>query len=283
MAMGGVPLYLEQAIPGESSAQIIDRTCFSRDGLLRDEFNQLYAALFDKSERHVAIVRILANKIRGLTRNEIASMTRQAPSGRLTYILDELVESGFVQSTLPFGKSRKDTLYRLADEYSLFYLQWIEPRRRDWTGGWPTLRGTPKWRAWSGFAFESVCMKHIGQIKHGLGISGVITNVSSWKYRASPDLQDEGTQVDLLIDRADACINLCEIKFSESEFAIDKNYAKRLQLRRDTFRRVTKTKKAVLITFLTTNGIRNNPYALEVVDSSLTMEALFEKGFGVVV
>ncbi|MBL8889169.1 MAG: AAA family ATPase [Planctomycetaceae bacterium] len=276
MAMGGVPLYLEQAKPGESSAQIIDRTCFAQDGLLRDEFNQLYAALFDKSERHVSIVRALATKLRGLTRGEIASLTEQSPSGRLTSIIEELVESGFVQGTVPYGKSTKDTLYRLTDEYSLFYLQWIERKRRESAGGWQTLRGTPKWRAWSGAAFESVCMKHIGQIKHALGIAGVATTAASWRYRGNRDLQDEGTQVDLLIDRADACINLCEMKFSESEFTIDKHYAKLLQARRETFRRVTKTKKAVFITFVTTNGIRDNPYALEVVDSSLTMKALFE-------
>lgn len=121
-------------------------------------------------------------------------------------------------------------------------------------------------------------MKHLSQIKHALGISGVVTSTSSWRYRASQELQDEGNQVDMLIDRADACINLCEMKFSESEVTIDKNYARPLQARRDTFRRVTKTRKTVFITFVTTNGIRDNPYALEVVDSSLTMGVLFAQG-----
>lgn len=277
MAMGGVPLYLEQARPGESAAQIIDRTCFARDGLLRDEFNQLYAALFDTPERHLAIIKALAGKQRGLSRNEIVSMTGQSPSGRLTDILDELVESGFIQSTLPFGKSTKETLYRLADEYSLFYLQWIERQRRDSTGGWLSLRGTPKWRAWSGFAFEALCMKHVNQINQALGIAGVSTSVSSWKYRGTMEDGDEGTQIDMLIDRADACINLCEMKFSEAEFTIDKHYANRLQSRRETFRRISKTTKSLFLTFVTTHGIRSNPHALEVVDASLTMDALFQK------
>ncbi|MEQ1829021.1 MAG: ATP-binding protein [Pirellula sp.] len=277
MAMGGVPLYLEQARPGESAAQIIDRTCFARDGLLRDEFKQLYAALFDTPERHLEIVKALASKSAGISRNDIASMTGQSPSGRLTAVIDELVESGFVQCTLPFGKSTKDTLYRLADEYSLFYLQWIERRRRDANSGWQSIRGSPKWRAWSGMAFESVCMKHVGQIKHALGISGVSTNTSSWRFQPSIDSENEGAQIDMLIDRADACINLCEMKFSETEFTIAKDYAKRLQARREIFRRVSKTKKSLFLTFVTTHGIKNNPYSLEVVDSSVTLDALFKR------
>ncbi len=280
MAFGGVPLYLEQAQPGESAAQIIDRTCFARDGLLRDEFNQLYAALFDTPERHLEIVKTLASKSSGLTRKEIALMTGQSPSGRLTEVIDELVESGFVQSTLPFGKSIKDTLFRLSDEYSMFYLQWIEKRRRDTTSGWQSIRGTPKWRAWSGAAFESVCMKHVVQIKNALGISGVSTHTASWRYRPTnrPTNEDgnDGAQIDLLIDRADACINLCEMKFSETEFTIDKHYAGRLQARREIFRRVTKSKKSLFLTFVTTHGIKSNPYSLEVVDSSVTMDALFK-------
>jgi uncharacterized protein len=280
MALGGVPLYLEQARPGESAAQIIDRTCFAQDGLLRDEFNQLYPALFDTPERHVEIVKALASKSAGLSRNEIATMTDQSPSGRLTEVLDELVESGFVQSTSPFGKSTKDTLFRLADEYSMFYLRWIARRRRDATSEWLSLRGTPKWRAWSGIAFEAVCMKHVVQIKDALGISGVSTNAACWRYRPANDhgnVGEEGAQIDLLIDRADGCINLCEMKFSETEFIIDKDYAARLQARRESFRRVTKTKKSLFVTFVTTHGIKSNPYSLEIVDTFVSMDALFKQ------
>ena len=126
MAMGGVPLYLEQSRRGESAAQIIDRVCFAEDGLLRDEFSQLYPALFEGAQRHIQIVRALASKASGLTRKEVAEATGQSPSGRLTALLDELVESGFVQNCPPYGKRVKDALFRLSDEYSLFYLRWIE-------------------------------------------------------------------------------------------------------------------------------------------------------------
>ena len=274
MALGGVPLYLEQAQPGESAAQVIDRVCFAEDGLLHDEFSQLYPALFDSPERHIAIVRALASKSCGLTRNDLAAATGQPTSGRLTAILEELVESGFVCRREPYGRRVKDTLFRLSDEYSLFYLRWIEKWRGDPSGGWLKVRGTPRWRAWSGLAFESLCLKHVGRIKAALGIAGVSTDVAAWRY-APTDGGDEGAQIDLLIDRADACINLCEMKFSEAEFVIDRPYARRLRERRETFRRVTGTTKNVFLTFVTTHGVKSNPAALELVDSQVSMEALF--------
>ncbi len=274
MALGGVPLYLEQAGRGESAAQIIDRVCFSRDGLLRDEFAKLYPALFDSPDRHIRIVRALAGRSVGLTRNAIAKAAGQSPSGRLTMILEELEESGFIHRAPPYGKRVRDTVFRLSDEYSLFYLRWIEPWRGDAEGAWLKVRGTPRWRAWSGYAFEDLCMRHVRQIKAALGIAGVITETSAWYHRPT-DEDDTGAQIDLLIDRADACINLCEMKFSDAEFVIDKRYARQLRERRETFRRVSKTGKNLFLTFVTPHGIKNNAYARELVASSVGAEALF--------
>ena len=276
MAIGGIPFYLEQATSGKSAAQIIDATCFAKDGILRDEFDKLYPALFESPERHIEIVRALAKKPSGLTRGQIAKASKQSPSGRFTTTLNELEESGFISSSPPFGKLLKDTLYRLTDEYSLFYLRWIEPQRGSAKGTWTKLRGTPRWRAWSGYTFEGICHKHIAQIKHALGISGIATQESSWLHK--PTTTDpEGAQIDLLIDRADACIDLCEIKFTDGQFVIDKRYAAHLRERRETFRRSTKTKKNLFLTFITTHGIKQNPHALEVVSSSIKMEALFKR------
>lgn len=274
MAFGGVPLYLEQARRGESAAQMIDRVCFAKDGLLRDEFGKLYAALFDSPERHIAIVRALASKPSGLTRGEIATAADQSPSGRFTTTLEELEESGFIRSSTPHGKQKRETLYRLSDEYTLFYLKWIERRRGAAKGAWQKARGTPKWRTWSGYAFEDLCMKHAGEIEAALGIAGVQTEHSSWRYQPKA-AAETGGQIDMLIDRADSCINLCEMKFSDAEFVIDKRYAKTLRERRETFRRVTKTKKNLFLTFVTTHGVKKNGYGLELTDAEVTITSLF--------
>ena len=272
MALGGIPYYLKLARRGESAAQIVDRACFRRHAPLRNEFKMLYPALFDSPDSHMGIVRALAKK--PLTYSEIAAASGLAGGGTLTMKLRELHESGFIRLSLPFGKKKKDTLYHLSDEYTLYYLKWIESWRGD-DGGWTKMRSSPRWHAWSGIAFEEMCTKHLNPIKSALGISGVYTESSAWTYRPT-DRSETGTQIDMLIDRADDCINLCEMKYSDAEFVIDKGYASILRQRRETFRRVTGTRKNLFLTFVTTHGVKNNAYGLELVDASVTLDALFK-------
>jgi hypothetical protein len=176
---------------------------------------------------------------------------------------------------LPFGKGKKDTLYHLADEYSLFYLNWIEGSRSSGADVWLKKQRSPAWRAWSGYAFENLCLRHMPQLKRALGIEGVETEESSWYCRAGNETE-AGAQIDLLIDRQDRCINLCEMKFSENEFAIDKRYAAELRNKRDVFQRTTRTRKAIFLTLVTTFGVKNNTYSRDLVGNSITIEALFE-------
>ena len=273
MAFGGIPHYLKEIARGESPAQSIDRVCFSKDGLLRDEFSRIYASLFEHGERHEQVVRALANAPHGLTRNEILSKVRLPSGGGATTVLDELEESGFLMRCSQFGLATKHAVFRLADEYSLFYLNWIERHKSRAENVWLSRRGTPRWRAWSGLAFEGICLRHIRELKRALGIAAVETQESAWHHRPQCP-EDRGVQVDLLIDRADGCINLCEMKFSEAPFVIDKRYATELRLKRETLRRVTKTRKAILITMVTTHGVIDNAYRTELVDVSIEAPAL---------
>ena len=273
VAMGGVPHYLTQVRPGESAAQNIDRICFARDGLLHREFDNLYASLFDKAERHEAVVRALASKRRGLTRGEILAQVSIGSGGAATKVLEELEESGFIMHLPQLAHAKRDAVYWLADEYSLFYLTWIEKHRGRADGVWMRKQGTPAWRAWAGLAFEATCLKHVAAIKHALGISGVETVDATWSHRA--DAQADGAQIDLVIDRADRSVNLCELKFSEAEFVIDKAYARELAHKRDTFREITGTRKALFTTLVTTYGVRANEHATNLGVQTVKMDALF--------
>jgi len=277
MALGGVPHYLKMAEPGLSAAQMIDRTCFHPQGELRTEFDKLYASLFEKPGEHLAIVRALARKPSGLTRTELLAAAGLPSGGTATRHLDELAESGFIQMSVPFGKREKDVLIRLADEFSLFHSAWIAPlgKKPVSDGHWLKQRGTPKWRAWSGYAFEGVCLKHASRIKAALGIAGVQTTEVPWRHAGSQT--DPGAQIDLLIDRADNTISLCEMKFSEGQFTIDKPYAGELRQKRDTFRRVTGTRKNIFLTLVTTFGITDNTYAKELVANSVLADELFRE------
>lgn len=277
MAVGGVPHYLKMAEPGLSAFQIIDRLCFSPQGELRSEFDRLYASLFDSAEEHLAIVRALAGKREGMTRNELLAATGLPSGGSASRHLDELAESGFIHPAIPFGKKEKDALYRLSDEFSLFHCTWIAPlgKRSPGSGHWMNQRQSPKWRAWSGYSFEGICLKHAQQLKVALGISGVQTTEAPWRHH--PPKGEPGAQIDLLIDRADETINLCEMKFSEGVFTIDKRYAEEFRQKRDAFRRVTGTRKNLFIVMVTTYGVTDNAYAKELVASSVVAEALLKE------
>jgi len=271
MVMGGVPHYLKEIRPGKSAAQNIDAICFAKNGLLKDEFLKLYPSLFDNASNHISIIRALATKWKGLSRKEIVNISKLTDGGSVTKYLTELSQSGFINSYLPYGKTKKETLYRLTDEYSLFYLKYIENKRnRSWTN----LSQLQTWKSWSGYAFENVCLKHSHLIKDDLGISGVYSEESSFTLK--PDSESDGFQIDLLIDRMDNSINLCEMKFYESEFIINKAYAKSLRERVAQFKKQTKTKKQVFLTFITTYGIKPNIHSIGLVDREITMDALFK-------
>ncbi|HEY8657605.1 MAG TPA: hypothetical protein VIL78_01110 [Hanamia sp.] len=273
MVMGGIPHYLKEIRKGESSAQTIDRLCFSKDGLLQNEFKNLYHSLFDDATRHLAVIKALAKNNSGLTRNEIIAAADLSSGGRITELLDELIESGFITTWLPYDKKSKDAIYKLADEYSHFYIRFMEQGRSQGSGTWLKFSNGQSWKSWSGVAFERVCLKHISQLKRALGILVVHTEESAWRYVPK---KGTGAQIDLLIDRRDFVIHICEMKYSESIFAIDKKYAGELENKVDVFRRQTNTKKSIFITMVTTFGVKNNEYESRLVQNSITMDALFE-------
>lgn len=276
MALGGVPHYLAQVKRGESAAQAIDRLCFAREGQLRTEFDTLYASLFEQADRHEAVVRALAKRRRGLTRSALLEAAKLGSGGAATRVLDELEESGFLLQMPRLGREKRDAVYWLADEFSLFHLTWMQGVRPSGAQSWLRRQGTSAWRAWSGLAFESLALKHVAAIKHALGISGVETTEGSWEHRAT-GRNDQGAQVDLVIDRADHTLNLCELKFSEATFAVDKAYARELARKRDVFRQQTRSRKALFLTLITTHGLAENEHSRGLISNAVTMDALFER------
>jgi len=273
MAVGGVPHYLKEIKPGLSAAQNIDTLCFTKDGLLNTEFNNLYQSLFAEADKHISVVKALAAKPAGLNRQEIIAACGLSSGGRATLLIDELVESGFISGYIPFEKNVRDTIYKLSDEYSRFYLKFIEHARSTGPGTWIKLSAAPTWKSWSGTAFESICLKHIPEIKAALGIAGVFTEESIWRH--VPGKGETGAQIDLLLDRNDFCISICEMKFSTNEFAIDKSYATDLQNKMEVFRQKTNTRKTLFLAMVTTFGTKDNAYKVSLVQNDITLENLF--------
>lgn len=268
LALGGVPFYLNQISRGRSPAQAIDEITMGPDAPLRHEFEELYAALFENHETHVTVVKALANTKTGLTRTALIESTGMPSGGGLTRVLDELEASGFIRRVAPFGKSQRDILYRLMDEFTLFHLRWGKRR-----GSWMKVRGKPTWQVWSGYAFENLCLRHVDQILAALGIAGIETEVSTWRYQGRGG--EEGAQIDMVIDRSDQTINLCEMKHTNAPFPVTKKVAADHQRKRRVFQTKTKTKKTLVTTFVTSAGVKDDGYRSEVVDAEVELDDLF--------
>ncbi|MFS4493916.1 AAA family ATPase [Maribacter sp. 2308TA10-17] len=272
MAMGGIPHYLDKINPGESVPQALDRLCFMKNGFLRTEFENVFASLFDFYENHESIVRSLASVRKGLTRNEISAKTGMPSGGGLTKALMELEDSGFIENYLPY-QGVKDSIYRLSDEYSMFYIKYIEKTKPSQGGLWMVMQGKQSYKIWSGYSFETICIKHVEQIKEGLKIAGINSTHGSWIEKGN----GKGAQIDMLIDRDDNVINLCEMKFYNTEFTLNKKYANEIANKSNKFVESTKTKKSVFVTFITTYGLVSNQYSKQYVQNELTIDNLFKK------
>ncbi|MBR7054229.1 MAG: ATP-binding protein [Prevotella sp.] len=271
MAFGGIPHYLSLFDKSLSLPQNIDALLFNRNAKLQNEFDRLFGSLFKNSDECMKVVRLQSTRRSGYSREEILKATKIKNGGGASDVLQALAASEFITAYQPFGQS-KLLHYRLCDHFCLFYLQFFDKAEKPGEHFWQENYGSGKLHAWRGYAFEEVCFSHIPQIKTALGISGISTKESSWIAR-----DDSGkplSQMDLVIQRADNNVNLCEIKFSSTAFTIDKKYDAILRDRVQTLVNLLSPKQTVKLTTITTFGLKRNEYSGQ-VQSSITIDDLF--------
>ncbi len=281
MVTGGIPYYLASAKKGLSVMQQIEMLAFSKNSILFTEFDNLFSSLFDDAEPYVELIRIIAKHRDGIGQEDLISASKFASrGGRASDKLTELEEAGFIMSFIPHYHKKRGTYYKVIDEYTLFYLKWIEPvrntlqRRALEKGYWESEYNSPTWLSWAGYAFEALCYKHISQIRKKLEISpSAIAN--AWRYVPTAKATDDGAQIDILFDRKDDAITLCEIKYTDKPFTIDKAYAKSLLNKRDVFARRTKTKKQLFIAMISASGLKDTLYVDDFIDGLVTIDDLF--------
>ena len=278
MVLGGIPYYLDMLVRDVPLDVCFDELFFKQGAPLRQEFDFLFRSLFNESKVYRGVVGLLATKLKGLTRQEILEGLRLKEGGLLTEVLDNLIKCDFIRKYTAIGKTDREALYQLTDLFSLFHIKYVEDHSGQDEHLWSKLVGKGQMTAWSGYAFEQVCLHHISQIKRALGIDGIISNVHSWSCRPFIDKNGtswKGGQVDLLIDRADEVINLCEVKYAADKYEITSDYEERLRNRASLFRNVTRTKKSICHTFITTYGVARNLHS-GIVQSEVTMDDLFQ-------
>ena len=273
MIFGGVPFYWTFLKKDYSLAQNIDQLFFSRNAEMKDEFDHLFASLFKSPQDYLQIVAALARHSQGMTRGEILKESGLKGSGRFSEKLQDLENCGFIRSFDPFQNLKKETIYQLTDAFTIFYYHFLQARPRD-IHFWTNQLNTPRINAWHGLAFERVCLLHTDQIRSALGISGVLTTVSSWICKADPEKGIQGSQVDLVLKRSDHVINLLEMKYSNQPYAINKTVREDLIRKKNDFLLATGTREAVHLTLVTPWGLVPNQYAKE-IQSQVTVDQLF--------
>ena len=274
MIMGGIPYYLNLLTSTMSFRQNIDNLFFKNNGELKNEFEHLYKTLFKNSDSYIKVVEALSKKNSGLNREEIINITKLPGNGYLSKILKDLVLSGFVRTSSFYGNKKKDLLYQLSDYYTAFYFRYLKDNYGKDEKYWSNSVDNPNRRTWAGLTFEQLCKDHVSQIKHKLGISGVLTEESIWYTHPDEELKTDGAQIDLLIERRDHVINICEMKFSINEFVIDKAYDAILRNKIETFRRINNSNKTLQLTMITTYGIKQNKYS-GIVQNQVLLDDLF--------
>ncbi len=268
MILGGIPYYWSFVRRGLSVSQNIDQLFFAEDAKLKDEFQALYHILFARPDSYIDVIKTLTHRKAGLTREEILRHTKLTDGGSFSQVLDELEECGFIRRYIAFGKESQGTLFQLIDNYTLFYYHCIQKNAFSDEAYWSHTWLSGEHNVWKGLAFERVCLQHIPQVKLALGISGIVSNVCSWR--------NANAQIDLLISRGDNVINICEMKYANAPFTIDKAYAQNLQNKIETFRNAVSPRQTLHLTLLTTYGVAQNEY-WNMVQNEVTMDDLFKQ------
>lgn len=273
MILGGIPYYLGYMKKGLSLAQNIDQLFFSNNAKLKIEYNRLFASVFSNPEEMKRIVNLLGTRHIGYTRTEISNRLHISSSGNLSKMLAALVASDFIDCYVPFGYSKRQEYYRLIDPFCLFFQKFVNGHSCLDEDFWMQNVSSSVINSWRGFAFEEICFLHIKQIKAALGISGISSNQSAWSAKGEENR--DGTQVDMLIERKDNVVNLCEMKFYNEEFCVSKAYHATLIHRQNILAEHLSRKQTIHSTLITTYGLVYNEYSGD-FQQTITLDDLFK-------
>ena len=265
MSIGGIAEYLEHVHAGESAVATIDRLCFQKGAYLENEYDEVFKSLFEEQSYHQKIMNVLASsKKEGITRNELINALKISSGGKFSDSLDDLMQSGFILKYDAFKNNKKAELYRIYDEFCLFHLKFIQKHKGS---SWNSLFQQQSYISWCGFVFETICLKHIHPIKKALKCDQMASENYHW--------HNANAQIDLVIDRIDGVITLCEIKFYNEELSFNENTLNQLRKKENEFRKTTQTKKSIYTCLISTFGIKPNQYSSAILSNSITIKDLF--------
>lgn len=283
MIMGGVPYYLSKLEKGYSAVQNIEKLAFRKKSFLLEEFNNLFSSLFEDHETNIEIIRMIAESRYGIGQEDLLKSMGKALHGKTGLKkLKALQDANFIISFKPHLHSKKGIYYKVIDEYTLFYFHFIEPIKntlleRNLTKGyWDKKYNSPEWSSWSGYAYEAICFKHLSEISAALDLSPTAIP-TTWRYVPRKNAREQGAKIDLLFDRDDNAITICEIKYTDEPYSISKAYAEKLQQKINVFQTVTRNKKQIFLAMISAAGIKESIHSKSMIDNEVILDDFFEK------
>ena len=213
-------------------------------------------------EKYISVIETLGKKRLGLSRDEIIKEGGLESNGKLSEILEDLESCGFIRKYNMIGMKSKGALYQLIDCYTLFYFRFIQNNPINDEHFWSKSIDTGEYNNWCGLAFERVCLLHSRQIKAKLGITGVISSEYTW-WTANEDGKT-GAQIDLLIDRSDGVINLCEMKYTKVPYKMESADYASIRNKLIRFKEEARTGKAIHLTLVSAQGVVRNAFSDEI-------------------
>lgn len=281
MVTGGIPFYLSLIDKGQSAAQIIENIAFIENAPLLQEFDNLFSSLFEDPAPYIELLNVIAKSRYGVSQTDIVKKSQHlTKGGNVSSKLKDLKETGFILRFKSHQNKKKGIYYRIIDEYTLFYFHWIAPIRETLqeeslnSGYWQELQNSAAWHSWAGYAFEAMVYKHLPQVRKKLSIPATAI-ANTWRYVPTKNADEGGAQIDLLFDRRDDTVTLCEIKYTAKPFVVDKKYAAQLLKKKEIFLKHTKIKKQIFITMIAAQGIKDNPYSDAIICDTATLEDMF--------
>ena len=267
MIFGGLPYFFDLLNPDESLTWNINALIFKPHALLRHESKKLLEATLKKSPAYNDILKCLSSHYYGMQKNAcFASL--DISQGTFSRAVEDLIKCGYVHESVDRYSKGHPLRLQLIDPFLLFHYNFLEKGYSETTRFEDFKSDTGRYNNWRGHAFEILCMYHIDHIKNALGISGVRTNSYAWVSEKNE------AQIDLVLDRDDGIVNICEEKYTDTAFAVSAEYEERLLKKMDIYRAETKTKKALKIVMICTENLAGTANT-EHITRVLTLDDLF--------
>lgn len=272
MAVGGIPYYLHYFDEELSFPKNIDNLFFDKKAKLKDEYDRMFSSVFSNPEQMKRLVKCLFTKKVGLTRKELLDKLNIQSSGQITEQLEALISSDIIIKYYSFGESKREQLYKIVDPFCLFYLNFVDNNKNNSVSYFESIYNSSKANSWKGVAFENVCFNHIDQIKDALKISGVSSYETLWAKKGNEE--EIGTQIDLILDRADNVIDLCEVKFYNDLYSLNKDDYLKIERRKNIISSMVPKRKIIHSILITSYGLKKNEYSNAFV-KTITIDDLF--------